>query len=68
MAVDVSQGEDLEFGHPQELFTIDHRITNEVPFRSMPDGKHILVKRYSRTEEIIPLTFVQNWARLLDQN
>jgi len=68
MAVNVSLGKDLEFGHPRELFTIDHRITNGAPFRSMPDGKHILVKCYNSTEEIIPLTLVQNWKRLLDQN
>jgi len=67
MAVNVSQGEDLEFGLPKELFAIDHRIIRRAPFRGMPDGENFLVKRYSSTEETAPLSLIQNWTRLLDQ-
>jgi hypothetical protein len=60
-----------QLGLPKELCAIDHRITSlqgREPFRSMPDGEHFLVKRYSSAEETAPLTLVQNWTRLLDQN
>lgn len=68
MAVDVTCGEDLEFGLPRELFSIDHPIDGLAPFRSMPDGEHFLVKRFSRAEKATPLYLVQNWTQLLDKN
>ena len=68
MAVDVSRGEDLEFGLPRELFAIDDCIADRAPFRGMPDGERFLVKRHSGPEEIVPLTLVQNWTQLLDQS
>jgi serine/threonine protein kinase len=68
MAVEVTREEKLEFGLPQELFSIDHPIDGLAPFGIMPDGKHFLVKRFANAERTPPLYLVQNWTQLLDKN
>lgn len=68
MAVNVTRGKELEFDLPRELFSIDHPINGLAPFRSMPDGEHFLVKRFSSAEKATPLYLVQNWTRLLEKN
>ena len=65
MAVELSLGEDILIGDPNPLFTVRYPINNEYPFQVMPDGESFLINQFDDLGEAAPMTLVQNWTALL---
>jgi serine/threonine protein kinase/Tol biopolymer transport system component len=67
MAVDLSLDEDVVIGDPQPLFRVRYPINNDYPFQVMPDGESFLINQFDDLGEAAPMTLVQNWTRLLQE-
>ena len=58
-------GEEVEIGLPKSLFRIRHPFNSEAPYQVMPDGETFLVNQFDETGAAAPMTLVQNWTSLL---
>ena len=68
MAVDVNLEDSLEIGIPERLFNIRYPLNNDYPFQVMPDGESFLVNQFDEAGAAAPMTLVQNWTALLQEN
>ena len=65
MAVDMDLGDVVEIGVPERLFNIRYPLNDDFPFQVMPDGETFLVNQFDEAGEAAPMTLVQNWTALL---
>ena len=65
MVVDVSLEEDVVIGVPEPLFNIRYPLNSDYPYQVMPDGETFLVNQFDEAGAAAPMTLVQNWTSLL---
>ena len=67
MAVDVNLEGGIEIGVPERLFNIRYPLNNDYPHQVMPDGETFLVNQFDEAGAAAPMTLVQNWTALLQE-
>ncbi len=68
MAVNVNLEGDIEIGVPERLFNIRYPLNNDYPYQVMPDGETFLVNQFDEAGAAAPMTLVQNWTSLLQED
>ncbi len=65
MEVELELGEEVEIGLPKSLFRIRHPFNSDAPYQVMPDGETFLVNQFDEAGAAAPMTLVQKWTALL---